>query len=65
MNKTLKAKLQQNKRDMVLLKFLISHNIDKTLTNNDNLYNRGDLFEMALTRELVKATGLITAYRLR
>ena len=58
MNKTLKAKLQQNKRDMILLEFLLSHNIDKTLANNDNLYNRGDLFEMALTRELVKRDGL-------
>ena len=57
MNKTLKAKLQQNKRDIVLLEFLLSHNIDKTLANNDNLYNRGDLFEMALTQELVKRTG--------
>ena len=58
MNKTLKAKLQQNKRDIVLLEFLLSHNIDKTLANNNNLYNRGDLFEMALTRELVKRDGL-------
>ena len=58
MNKTLKAKLQQNKRDIVLLEFLLSHNIDKTLANNDNLYNRGDLFEMALTQELVKRDGL-------
>lgn len=58
MNKTLKAKLQQNKRDIVLLEFLLSHNIDKTLANNDNLYNRGDLFEMALTKELVKRDGL-------
>ena len=38
MNKTLKAKLQQNKRDIVLLEFLLSHDIDKTLANNDNLY---------------------------
>ena len=58
MNKTIKQKLQQNKRDMILLEFLLSHNIDKTLANNDNLYNRGDLFEMALTRELVKRDGL-------
>lgn len=57
MNKTIKEKLQQNKRDMILLEFLLSHNIDKTLANNDNLYNRGDLFEMALTQELVKRTG--------
>ena len=57
MNKTIKEKLQQNKRDMILLEFLISHNIDKTLAHNNKLYNRGDLFEMALTRELVKRTG--------
>ena len=38
MNKTIKEKLQQNKRDLILLEFLLSHNIDKTLANNDNLY---------------------------
>ena len=58
MNKTIKDKLQQNKRDMILLEFLLSHNIDKTLAHNNKLYNRGDLFEMALTRELVKRDGL-------
>ena len=57
MNKSIKDKLQQNKRDIVLLEFLLSHNIDKTLAHNNNLYNRGDLFEMALTQELVKRTG--------
>lgn len=57
MNKTIKDKLQQNKRDMILLEFLLSHNIDKTLAHNNKLYNRGDLFEMALTQELVKRTG--------
>ena len=35
MNKTIKQKLQQNKRDLILLEFLISHNIDKTLAHNN------------------------------
>ena len=58
MNKTIKNKLQQNKRDLILLQFLLSHHIEKTLEHNNKLYNRGDLFEMALTRELVKRDGL-------
>ena len=57
MNKSIKDKLEQNKRDLILLEFLLSHHIEKTLEHNNKLYNRGELFEMALTQELVKRTG--------
>lgn len=50
-------KLQQNKLDNVLASFIIKNQVE-ALINNNKAFNRGDFFEMAITKEAVKRNGL-------
>lgn len=49
-------RLLQNKVDMVLAQFIADHNATELVENSD--FNRGDFFEMAITGEKVKRSGL-------
>lgn len=50
-------RLTTNKRDLVLLQFIIDNGTQELTETNTN-FNRGDFFEMALTKERVKRNGL-------
>lgn len=50
-------RLTTNKRDLVLLQFIIDNGAQELTETNTN-FNRGDFFEMALTKERVKRNGL-------
>lgn len=49
-------RLTTTKRDLVLLQFIIDNGAQNLVETNTN-FNRGDFFEMALTKERVKRTG--------
>lgn len=49
-------RLNQNKVDMVLAKFIARAGVENLVENAT--FNRGDFFEMAITKEPVKRNGL-------
>ena len=49
-------KLNQNKVDMVLAQFIVRAGVENLVENAT--FNRGDFFEMAITKEPVKRNGL-------
>ncbi len=49
-------RLNQNKVDMVLAKFIARSGVENLVENAT--FNRGDFFEMAITKEPVKRSGL-------
>ena len=49
-------KLNQNKVDMVLAQFIVRAGVENLVENAT--FNRGDFFEMAITKEPVKRSGL-------
>ena len=49
-------RLNQNKVDMVLAKFIAHAGVENLVENAT--FNRGDFFEMAITKEPVKRSGL-------
>lgn len=49
-------RLNQNKVDMVLAKFIARAGVENLVENAT--FNRGDFFEMAITKEPVKRSGL-------
>ena len=49
-------RLTQNKVDMVLAKFIARAGVENLVENAT--FNRGDFFEMAITKEPVKRSGL-------
>lgn len=49
-------KLNQNKVDMVLAQFIARAGVENLVENAT--FNRGDFFEMAITKEPVKRSGL-------
>lgn len=49
-------RLNQNKVDMVLAQFIARAGVENLVENAT--FNRGDFFEMAITKEPVKRTGL-------
>lgn len=49
-------RLNQNKVDMVLAKFIARAGVENLVENST--FNRGDFFEMAITKEPVKRSGL-------
>ena len=49
-------RLNQNKVDMVLAQFIVRAGVENLVENAT--FNRGDFFEMAITKEPVKRNGL-------
>ena len=49
-------RLNQNKVDMVLAQFIVRAGVENLVENAT--FNRGDFFEMAITKEPVKRSGL-------
>ena len=49
-------RLNQNKVDMVLAQFIVHAGVENLVENAT--FNRGDFFEMAITKEPVKRNGL-------
>lgn len=49
-------RLNQNKVDMVLAQFIVHAGVENLVENAT--FNRGDFFEMAITKEPVKRSGL-------